>query len=1127
MLGKPKIKTISPFGGYAYTFYTNDDYDNYLYIETTEDEKIISYGSIDENYSVVGNNSRGDEYVEDNSDWSGYFYTDENNKVIGGIYYNPRVLFDGDTEQIFDLYKDNYFGYPKYQMGISEHAVSMVNALAKISGKDIELEYNDYLSYLYSLVNVQSADLSGFENIALFRSYLLRPYVLLNPKTNYLVNPLLFADLIKDSDDVDFAKFNTVIFGYDNHNDYFYSYVTTKEIAESKTYSSDSMKFYALSLLDDKMTETEKALVLAQYVQEGNKVDSGTIYNEEINEMFIDLASRAGIYCGLLYSKNHYWDVCYLDNEWTYISIDQKKNSKYEFIPYTFNFRLNFKSRTTIENSALKDSYDFKNLYYYNDSFENYPIGVDKEIDSYTSRVLYDEDYKYYEKLVYDEYEKKRTYIYKENRQTGDVTKLQEALYNADGSGLVKDGNILYYISTKNELCTYNLLTNEVQVLESSKSSESKIVGVFLEKDGKIYYSTKDEENISINKIISDWPQEKTYHFDDSSYENFLIYYETSKGIAIAKDVARDSLDPMGKLYIPEKINNKPVVAIEASAFRNTKLIADLVIPKDVLYIGNGAFYDSRGIKSLKFNDKLRAICGGAFAETLGSGVYDKIIKIPDSVTFVGAGAFSGWVSIVNLELGSGIKVLFSNVFTTEKIFKAKADEVKVPEGLLYIKNKGLPAAKAYFLPKSLIEVDADVLANAEEVYMYPETKIVMDTELSTTEIYYITPDLETTISLDNNETTLYFTDRTYQMKYDLKPKYYFDDTVLTWSSSDPRIADVTSLGEVIFYKGGDVTISVKSSHGGEDSIDLNIVGLSLNEYSYRFKDLNDKFRLIVTASDIKQQVAAELESENKKVATIDAAGLVEPKGAGFAFIHAYDDFFGTADCLVYVPLPINLSDGSKGYIGDLNQDGIIDEFDAQLLESIIENNKATPDQVLIGDTNGDGILSETDLRVYEKMQLERITFNTGEYRKIEKVTLDRASSHLLVGDSQTLIAAINPEDTTDSKNLVWESSNDSVVKVSQDGEITALKNGMAVITVTTVNGKKASCTVIVGDYNLGDMDTSGEVTMKDAFISLKVVSKQLPLTANYLKLGDINNNGKLEMNDAFYILKKASKQVA
>ena len=66
-------------------------------------------------------------------------------------------------------------------------------------------------------------------------------------------------------------------------------------------------------------------------------------------------------------------------------------------------------------------------------------------------------------------------------------------------------------------------------------------------------------------------------------------------------------------------------------------------------------------------------------------------------------------------------------------------------------------------------------------------------------------------------------------------------------------------------------------------------------------------------------------------------------------------------------------------------------------------------------------------------------------------VTLDKAELHLDVGDSETLTAAITPDNATD-KAVRWTSSNPSVATVN-NGEVTAVGAGEATITVTTAGG--------------------------------------------------------------------------
>ena len=57
---------------------------------------------------------------------------------------------------------------------------------------------------------------------------------------------------------------------------------------------------------------------------------------------------------------------------------------------------------------------------------------------------------------------------------------------------------------------------------------------------------------------------------------------------------------------------------------------------------------------------------------------------------------------------------------------------------------------------------------------------------------------------------------------------------------------------------------------------------------------------------------------------------------------------------------------------------------------------------------------------------------------------------------------AITPDDAT-NKSMIWSSNNPAVATVDDDGMVTAISNGNATITVTTLNGNHtATCDVIV-----------------------------------------------------------------
>ena len=80
-------------------------------------------------------------------------------------------------------------------------------------------------------------------------------------------------------------------------------------------------------------------------------------------------------------------------------------------------------------------------------------------------------------------------------------------------------------------------------------------------------------------------------------------------------------------------------------------------------------------------------------------------------------------------------------------------------------------------------------------------------------------------------------------------------------------------------------------------------------------------------------------------------------------------------------------------------------------------------------------------------------------------VTLNKTSTSLYVGDTETLTATVAPANAT-NKAVTWTSSNPSVATV-ENGVVTAAARGTAVITATAADGSgaSASCTVTVSSY--------------------------------------------------------------
>ena len=93
-------------------------------------------------------------------------------------------------------------------------------------------------------------------------------------------------------------------------------------------------------------------------------------------------------------------------------------------------------------------------------------------------------------------------------------------------------------------------------------------------------------------------------------------------------------------------------------------------------------------------------------------------------------------------------------------------------------------------------------------------------------------------------------------------------------------------------------------------------------------------------------------------------------------------------------------------------------------------------------------------------------------------VTLDKSEITIEYGKTAQLTATV----TDIEEEVVWSSSNESIVKVDQEGKVTAVEEGTA--TITAKAGKKsATCKVTVGEYQLAVTLNKTSVTLNPAKI--------------------------------------------
>ena len=129
----------------------------------------------------------------------------------------------------------------------------------------------------------------------------------------------------------------------------------------------------------------------------------------------------------------------------------------------------------------------------------------------------------------------------------------------------------------------------------------------------------------------------------------------------------------------------------------------------------------------------------------------------------------------------------------------------------------------------------------------------------------------------------------------------------------------------------------------------------------------------------------------------------------------------------------------------------------------------------------------------------------------LQSISLNKSSMVLFTEDfnsentTEKLSVNFNPEDTTDDKTVTWSSSNPAVATVDQDGNVTAVATGDAVITAK-VGDKTVSCNVAVNKVTITNSEAAKKSNdtnplpefIKDGIVKVSFDSKG-DLCGNYL----------------------------
>ncbi len=136
--------------------------------------------------------------------------------------------------------------------------------------------------------------------------------------------------------------------------------------------------------------------------------------------------------------------------------------------------------------------------------------------------------------------------------------------------------------------------------------------------------------------------------------------------------------------------------------------------------------------------------------------------------------------------------------------------------------------------------------------------------------------------------------------------------------------------------------------------------------------------------------------------------------------------------------------------------------------------------------TDANGLIHVEATVLTEHGDTLSLEYNDPEPVAVTGVTLNKTSTTIKFGGSETLVATVSPDDA-ENKSVTWSSNNENVVTVDENGALTTVDVGSATIKVTTVDGNyEATCDVTVTESALSvtnkinALPDSKDVTLND-----------------------------------------------
>lgn len=329
------------------------------------------------------------------------------------------------------------------------------------------------------------------------------------------------------------------------------------------------------------------------------------------------------------------------------------------------------------------------------------------------------------------------------------------------------------------------------------------------------------------------------------------------------------------------------------------------------------------------------------------------------------------------------------------------------------------------------------------------------------------------------------------------------EKTSFVWSSSDDTVARVSASGMVTAVSAGDAVITCSAADDeyifatADIQVVLPVTAVKFDESAHTLllsdnsADAEFTFVPAIEPSDAFCQDVT-WSSSNEAVAAVDENGTVTAIAPGTAVITALSEDEFSASYPKRASVTITVKQAVSAI--EFDQTDILMNKNAYLVikpsvmpenatqktltwessdPSVVRVQNGQLTAVACGDaiitaaaSDGSGVSAQAKVTVIQMVTLVQVPNAVG-------------TQNLAVGDETKLNPSVQPADATD-KTIEWTSSDESVAVVSEDGTVTAVGVGSAVIVASAADGSGKSASVNFYIPTIGFTDTSAVITNRD-----------------------------------------------